>query len=143
MLSGISAVYGLITGLGGALSPPDVDSGYVDSLLSKLSEFDFPEELKESIQAYYVNLSIQFGNLSAANFLFYGIQLVGVILMFQLNRIGFILYVGAQLGLAFAPLIFGGSNDFAVLVLIMALLWSGAWIAAYATQLKYFRNWRR
>lgn len=101
------------------------------------------EGLKEDMEAYYINLMINFGNVGTANFLFYGIQLIGVFLMFRLNRIGFVLYVGAQFGLAFSALIFGGLNDFGWMVFALATVWSAAWIIAYATQLKYFPSWKK
>lgn len=142
ILSGLAAVYGAVTGLSGALSPPDVDSGFVDDLLARLETLELPMEgLKEDMEAYYVNLMINFGNVGTANFLFYGIQFIGVILMFRLNRIGFVLYGGAQFGLAFSALLFGGFNDFGWMVFALAIAWSVVWIIAYATQLKYFPTW--
>lgn len=143
ILSGLAAVYGAFSGLSGALAPPDVDDGFVEDLLGRLDDFEMPwGNLKEDMEAYYVNMMINFGNVGTANFLFYGIQLVGVYMMFRLNRIGFVLYVVAQLGLAFSSLIFGGFNDFGWLVFVLALGWSAVWIGAYATQLKYFPTWR-
>ena len=142
ILSGIAAVYGAVNGLGGALFPPEVDSGYVDNLLERLSRLDLPPGFEKQIEAYYVNLTINFGNLGAANFLFYAVQFIGVVLMFQRNRIGFVLYVCAQLGLAGSTLLFGGVNSFGLLVFVLAVLWSAVWIFAYARLLKYFPAWK-
>ncbi len=138
-LSGINALYRLVSGMISAISPPDIDQAYIDSLFDRLNQFAIPiEGMPQEMEEYYLNLMLSLGNIGAASFLFYGIEVVGLILMFRLNRIGFLLYTASQLGLAFVPAIFGGFNRFGVTVLIATLVWNAIWIIMYATQLKHF-----
>ncbi len=138
-LSGFSAMYGMLSGASTALSPPEVDAEYLEQLYSQLDQFTVPiEGFKEMVHDYYRNLSLNMGNFGASNFLFSGIQFVGVMLMYRLNRIGFPLYVLAQLGMAFSSAYFGIFNTFGQIVTAFNLIWSLIWIGMYATQLKYF-----
>ncbi len=139
VLSAAHAIYGVVTGLATAFSPPSVDDQSLNTLLEQLNKFEMPfPELKEQVEKFYVNLMLDMGNYATASFLFYAIQLIGVIMLFQLNRIGFTLYFLAQIGLAANPVIFGGWNLFGQIMLGAALIWNGIWIIMYATQLKYF-----
>lgn len=131
----------MFTGLSSAISPPDVDSVFIQDLFGRLHQMEVPfEGLKDEIEAYYLNLMLNLGNVGTANFLFYGVQLIGVYLMFRLNRIGFVLYTVAQLGLAVTPALFGGFNTFGLISLGVVLFWNLIWVGLYATQLKYFRK---
>jgi hypothetical protein len=138
-LSGLNAIYGIISGLFGAIAPPEVDQAFIDQLFEQVHQFEIPlEGLKGEMETYYLNLMLSLGNAGAANFLFFGIQLIGVFLMFRLNRVGFALYAAAQIGLAFVPAVFGGFSRFGTAVLIVTLIWNAIWVVMYATQLKHF-----
>lgn len=139
VLSASHAVYGIITGLTNAISPPEIDDEAFNLLIEQINRFEMPiPALKSEVEHFYVNLMLDMGNYGTANFLFYSIQLIGVILMYQLNRVGFPLYVLAQIGLAASPVIFGGWGSFGQIMLVAALVWNGIWVVMYATQLKYF-----
>ncbi|MCA1761708.1 MAG: hypothetical protein ABR574_12645 [Cryomorphaceae bacterium] len=141
MLSGLFASYGILSGLVSALSPPEVDSMFIDELLEQINRYELPiKDYSEDVESYYINLMVNFGNYGTAAFLFYSIQLIGVVLMYQLNRVGFALYVLAQIGLAAIPVLFGGLNEFSKLIFWATLSWNAVWIVMYATQLKYFRK---
>lgn len=131
----------MISGVMTAMNPPDVDSTYVNSLFEQLGKYKLPiESLQPQVESYYLNLMLELGNYGAANFLFFGIQLVGVNMMYRLNRTGFWLYVGAQIGLAAVPIVFAQWNAFAEIVLGMTIFWNLIWVVMYATQLKYFKK---
>lgn len=140
-LSTVNAIYGMVSGLINALSPADVDEAFLTGLFEQLETLDLPlEGVRDDVEQYYLNLMLNIGNLGAANFLFFGISLVGVRLMYNLNRVGFTLYVLAQLGLAFSPTVFGGFNAVGQISLATLLFWNGIWILMYASQLKYFKR---
>jgi hypothetical protein len=135
----VNAIYGITTGLASAISPVDVDAQFLDNLFARLGDLPMQVDgLKDEIESYYLNLMLNIGNLGAANFLFYGIDLIAVMLMWRLNRVGFALYVLAQLGLAFSPAVFGGFNRFGLISLGVALVWNFVWVGMYASQLKRF-----
>jgi len=138
-LSGLNAIYGIISGIFGAISPVEVDDAFISERFNEIDQFLIPlEGYKEEMHTYFLNLWLSFGNTAAASFLFYGIELIGVVLMFRLNRVGFPLYAASQIGLAFVPAVFGGFSRFGIAVLIFTLIWNGIWMALYATQLKHF-----
>ena len=138
-LSLLNASYGIISGVLGAIAPPDIDQAYIDGFMEQLDKFELPMEgLREDVQTYYLNLMLEMGNVAAANFLFFGIEMIGVILMFRLSRIGFVLYVASQIGLAFIPAVFGGFSDFGISVLVFTLIWNAIWVLMYWTQVRKF-----
>ncbi|MCZ4407530.1 hypothetical protein O3Q51_01820 [Cryomorphaceae bacterium 1068] len=138
-LSLLNASYGIISGVLGAIAPPDVDQAFIDGFMERLDQFELPMEgLRDDVKTYYLNLMLTMGNVAAANFLFFGIEMIGVILMFRLNRIGFVLYIASQIGLAFIPAVFGGFSQFGIAVLVFTLLWNLVWIIMYQTQVKKF-----
>jgi hypothetical protein len=138
-LSFVNAIYGITTGLASAISPVDVDEAFLENLFERIGALPLQMEgLQGEIETYYLNLMLNIGNMGAANFLFYGISFIAVLLMWRLNRIGFVLYILAQLGLAFSPAVFGGFNRFGQISLGVALFWNLLWVVMYATQLKRF-----
>jgi len=123
----------------GAIAPPDVDQEFIDGFMKQLDQFELPVEgLRDEVETYYLNLMLNMGNIAAANFLFFGIEMIGVILMFRLNRIGFLLYSASQIGLAFVPPVFAGFGQFGTSVLVATLIWNLIWVVLYAFQVKKF-----
>jgi len=123
------------------LSPPDVDNYFIENLSDLINEKKLPmPELQGDVEEYYLNLMLDLGNYGASNFLFFSIQLISVILMYRLNRIGFTLYTAAQVGLAATPVIFGGFNTFGKIILVMTLVFNAIWVIMYATQIKHFKK---
>ena len=140
-LSGVNASYGVVSGIITAISPPDVDNSFIENLFTQLEQYKLPiPELQDEVKEYYLNLMLDLGNYGAANFLFFAIQLIGVIMMYRLNRIGFTLYTAAQIGLAASPVIFGSFNTFGKITLGMTLAFNAIWVIMYATQIKHFRK---
>jgi len=138
-LSGVNAVYGIITGLSTAISPPDVDETFINDLFGQLEKFELPiADLQDEVKEYYLNLMLDLGNFGAANFLFFAVQLIGVIMIYRLNRIGFVLYTVAQIGLAATPVIFATFNTFGKITFAMTLVFNAIWVIMYATQVKRF-----
>ncbi len=139
MLSLLNGIYGMLTGLASAISPVDVDNTFLENLYSQLDALPLSyEEFRGELEDYYLNIMLNIGNLGAANFLFYGIGVVGVMLMYRLNRIGFTLYLVAQLGIAIAPAVFGGFSRFGLISLGVGLTWNAVWVGMYASQRKFF-----
>ena len=123
------------------MSPPDVDNYFIENLSDLINEKKLPmPELQGDVEEYYLNLMLDLGNYGASNFLFFSIQLISVILMYRLNRIGFTLYTAAQVGLAATPVIFGGFNTFGKIILVMTLVFNAIWVIMYATQIKHFKK---
>ena len=140
-LSGFNAAYGVLSGIITAVSPPDVDNTFIEGLFTQLEKYKLPiPELQDEVKEYYLNLMLNLGNYGAANFLFFAVQLIGVVMMYRLNRIGFTLYTGAQIGLAASPIIFGSFNTFGKITLGMTLVFNAIWVIMYATQIKHFRR---
>jgi len=123
----------------GALAPPEVDEQVIADFMRRLDSLQLPmEPFRDQVETYYLNIMWSSGNISAVNFLFYGIQIIGIILMYRLNRIGLLLYSIAQIGAAFVPAIFGGLSDFGLVTLTFTLFWSLLWIVMYWIQVRKF-----
>ena len=99
--------------------------------LSKITEAlestgkELPEEFGAMMQ--------HAGSIGVSNVALSIISLVGVILMFKLNKTGFYLYVFAQLLILFVYPIIIGMNQFSFFSLILPAIWIGI----YASNLKY------
>lgn len=140
-LSFLFSVYGLVSSLSAALSPPEVNDEFLQSLNEQINKYPLPiEGLTDQVETYYRNLMLKFGNYGAANFMFYGIELIGVFLMYRLNRIGFTLYMLSQLGLTLTPVLFGSLNTFGMITLGLTFFWNLIWVVLYAFQLKHFKK---
>ena len=140
-LSLLNASYGIISGVLGAIAPPEVDQAFIDGFMENFERFDLPMEgFRDQVETYYLNVMLSMGNIAAANFLFFGIEMIGVVLMYRLSRIGFVLYIASQIGLAFIPAVFGGFSDFGISVLVFTLIWNAIWVVMYWTQVRKFRN---
>ena len=138
-LSFLYSVYGIITSLSSALSPPEVSEEFLQTLYDQINKYPLPiEGIGDQVESYYRNLMLNFGNYGAANFMFYGIELVGVFLMYRLNRIGFTLYMLSQIGLAATPVLFGSFNTFGLITLGITAVWNAIWVVLYAFQRKHF-----
>jgi len=132
MLSLVNASYGIVSGVLGAISPPDVDQVFIDGFLERLNEIELPiESIRDEVEVYYTNTMLSAGNISAANFLFFSIEMIGIIMMYRFNRMGFSFYALSQIGLAFVPAVFGGFNQFGVAVLVATLIWNALWMLMY------------
>lgn len=141
VLSGVNAGYGTLSGVITALSPPDVDDNFIESLFQQLEKYKLPlPYLQDEVKEYYLNVMLNMGNLGAANFLFFAVQFIGVLMMFRLNKTGFVLYVLAQLGLAATPVVFGSFNRFGKISFGMTLVWSLIWIVLYAVQIRKIKS---
>ncbi|MEM9051629.1 MAG: hypothetical protein AAGC47_06215 [Bacteroidota bacterium] len=138
-LSLVRASYGIVGGIMGAIAPPDVDEQFIADFMARFDSLELPmEQFRDQVETYSLNTMLSIGNISAANFLFFGVQIIGVILMYRLNRIGFVLYIAAQIGLAFVPAVFGGFSVFGTATLGVTLFWNFIWVIIYWTQVRKF-----
>jgi hypothetical protein len=139
MLSLVNASYGIVSGVMGAIAPPEVDKAFIDGFLGRLNEIELPiETIRGEVEVYYTNIMLSTANISAANFLFFGLGLIGIVMMYRWNRTGFYLYLSAQIGLAFVPAFFGGFNKFGTSVLVVTLIWNALWVLVYWLQVRKF-----
>lgn len=138
ILTMLNGVYGMFSGLINAVSPPDVDDRMIESVFSRLESLSLPlEDIRGEMETFILNTMLNIGNIAAANFLFYSISVIAALLMINRNKVGFGLYVAAQIGLAFIPSFFGGFNLVGKVNFIVLMVWNGIWIAAYASQRKH------
>ncbi|GEM_PF-2230885 len=138
ILTMLNGAYGMFSGVVNAVSPPDVDERMIESVFSRLESLSLPlDDVRGEAETFMLNTMLNIGNIAAANFLFYGMSLIAALLMINRNKVGFALYVAAQIGLAFIPSFFGGFNVVGKVNFIVLMVWNGIWIAAYASQRKH------
>lgn len=78
-----------------------------------------------------------FLGITLSKFIFYALSLVGAIMMFQMKKIGFYLYIVAQVGFLFIGPVFLGWNLFVSMALLFSGFFSVLFIALYAIHLKH------
>ena len=78
-----------------------------------------------------------FLGITLSKFIFYALSLVGAIMMFQMKKIGFYLYIVAQVGFLFIGPVFLGWNLFVSIALLFSAFFSIIFIALYAIHLKH------
>lgn len=140
-LSMINGAYGMISGLANAISPPEVNDQMIEDIFIRLESLSVPlEEIRPEMETFLVNTMLNMGNIGASSFLFYGMSFIGAWLMLRANRNGFMLYIVAQIGLAFVPSFFGGLNMLGWANFAMLMVWNAIWVAMYASQRKYFSS---
>ena len=64
------------------------------------------------------------------------LALVGAVMMFNLNKLGFYLYAIAQISMLFVGVIHGGMESFSY----FSLIWNALWIGMYASNLKFMKS---
>jgi len=78
-----------------------------------------------------------FLGITLSKFIFYALSLVGAIMMFQMKKIGFYLYIAAQVGFLFIGPVFLGWNMFVSSAIFFSAFFSILFIALYAINLKH------
>jgi len=75
--------------------------------------------------------------ITLSKFIFYALSLVGAIMMFQMKKIGFYLYIIAQVGFLFIGPIFLGWNIFVSSAMFISGFFSVLFIALYGINFKH------
>ncbi|MFT5749246.1 MAG: hypothetical protein ACI93S_000499 [Ancylomarina sp.] len=75
--------------------------------------------------------------ITLSKFIFYALSLAGAIMMFQMRKIGFYLYIVAQIGFLFIGPIFLGWNVFVSSAMFFSGFFSALFIALYGINLKH------
>lgn len=100
---------------------------------------NMPPEASARIESI-MNSSLKFAQhapvINSVNLICSLIALAGVILMWNLKKTGFILYVIPEVIIVFFPLILVGFNFISAMMLVWGIIISGAFIIMYAVNLK-------
>lgn len=64
------------------------------------------------------------------------VALIGVIMMWNLNKTGFYLYSGSKVVIIFIPMILMGANFISTMIVISGIFFAGLFITMYALNLK-------
>jgi hypothetical protein len=75
--------------------------------------------------------------ITLSKFIFYALSLAGAIMMFQMRKIGFYLYIVAQIGFLFIGPIFLGWNVFVSSAMFFSGFFSVLFIALYGINVRY------
>lgn len=145
ILSFIGSSWNMFSGLSNALSHPSADR--VESFMKIMDEVNEGQESNAEIEMmtsqiidYVVNINLNIINYGAVEFMLYAISLIGVYLMFKNKRVGFTVYMVAQILVLGAPIYFGGYNSFSVSLTVFYGFITMIFFALYSTQLKYMEK---
>lgn len=139
ILSFIGSSWSMFSGLGNALSQPSEER--LNSIIEILEQVNDGKEetelfLSDTID-YFSNINRNIVNYGAVEFMLYAISLIGIYLMYKNRRIGFTVYMIAQVLVLGVPIYFGGYNSVSVMVTLFFGFISMIFFALYSTQLKY------
>ena len=101
------------------------------------SQLGVDENLFDQINNY---IQVKSDNLkfeSLLNLIFLLIEGIGVYFMFMLQRRGFFVYLGAQVGFVIIPIIIQGLNMFSMAEMGVGLFISGLFVFLYGLNLKH------
>ena len=91
------------------------------------------DQINNYIQVKSDNLKFE----SLLNLIFLLIEGIGVYFMFMLQRRGFFVYLGAQVGFVIIPIMIQGLNMFSMAEMGVGLFISGLFVLLYGLNLKY------
>ena len=93
------------------------------------------ENIMNGVLGYVEHLSA----INVANLICSILALAGVIMMWNLKKLGFVLYAVPKVFMLFFPLFLVGFNVFSTIVLSSGIVFTGAFIAMYAVNLKVMK----
>ena len=138
-LSMVGGFWSMINGLTNAFSDPSLEGQEVVNQLLENFE-DLEDEnlyLKDDLIEFSDNMQRNRMNYGVFEFMFNAISLIGVFLMWQFRRIGFWVYLTAQVLMLMNPILFGGYSILTVSATLFYAFLSLVFISLYSTQLKY------
>jgi hypothetical protein len=146
VLSFIGSSWSMFSGLSNALSQPSTERvesfvEIMDQVQAKQEESGERNEEVDGLMAqiidYVSTINLNIVNYGAVEFMLYAISLIGVYLMYRNKRIGFAVYMIAQILVLGAPIYFGGYNSFSVSLTLLYAFITMIFMVLYSTQLKY------
>tara|TARA_B100000609_G_C17085980_1_gene366686 strand:+ start:82 stop:600 length:519 start_codon:yes stop_codon:yes gene_type:complete len=141
ILSGIYILLGLIGSIQNSFTNMEAQQEQLDQSLEMISDLysqlGVDENLFDQINNY---IQVKSDNLkfeSLLNLVFLLIEGIGVYFMFLLQRRGFFVYLGAQVGFVIIPVIIQGLNMFSMAEMGVGLFFSGLFVLLYGLNLKH------
>ena len=141
VLSGIYILLGLFGSIQNSFTNMEAQQEQLDQSLEIISDLysqlGVDENLFDQINNY---IQVKSDNLkfeSLLNLIFLLIEGIGVYFMFMLQRRGFFVYLGAQVGFVFIPIIIQGLNMFSMAEMGVGLFISGLFVLLYGLNLKH------
>ena len=141
VLSGIYILLGLFGSIQNSFTNMEAQQEQLDQSLEMISDLysqlGVDENLFDQINNY---IQVKSDNLkfeSLLNLIFLLIEGIGVYFMFLLQRRGFFVYLGAQVGFVIIPIIIQGLNMFSIAEMGVGLFISGLFVLLYGLNLKH------
>ena len=141
MLSFIGGSFNMIGGLQDAFSKPSNETVESFNEIFEKIKIESPESeyMIDQMDNYVAALNAQIVNSGATNFMLNAISLIGVFLMYRMQKTGFFIYVSAQVLLLFLPMLFGGNTAFTQSITLFYAFFTGFFIMLYAGQLRLLK----
>lgn len=139
VLTFIGSGFGVFGNLMAMFAAPFMDlfqPSMLDEAYSQLGNDPGDMFAKEALDMVLVVID-NFLAITLSKFIFCALSLVGAIMMFQMKKIGFYLYIAAQVGFLFIGPVFIGWNLFVSMALLFSGFFSVLFIALYAIHLKH------
>ena len=139
VLTFIGSGFGVFANLIAMFAAPFLElfqTSMLDEAFSHLGNNPGDEFVKQALDMALLVID-NFLGITLSKFIFYALSLVGAIMMFRMKKIGFYLYIVAQIGFLFIGPIFLGWNMFVSSALFFSGFFSILFIALYGINLKH------
>jgi hypothetical protein len=139
VLTFIGSGFGVFANLIAMLAAPFLDffqPSMFDEAFSHLGNNPGNQFIKQALDMALLAMD-NFLAITLSKFIFYALSLVGAIMMFQMKKIGFYLYIAAQVGFLFIGPVFLGFNMFVISAIFFSAFFSILFIALYGINLKH------
>lgn len=139
ILTFIGSGFGVFSNLMAMFAAPFLEffqPSMFDEAFNQLGNNPCDEFAKQALDMAILAID-NFLGITLSKFIFYALSLVGAIMMFQMKKIGFYLYIAAQVGFLFIGPVFLGWNMFVSLSLFFSGFFSILFIALYGINLKH------
>ena len=142
ILSFIGSSWNMFAGLSNALSEPNIERE--EAVLKYIDNIEDDSEgatlVIKDFKNFIANINKNITNYGAVEFMLSAISLIGLFLMYQNRRVGFLVYASAQLLLLGSPIFFGGYNSISLSLTLVYAFFTMVFLALYSSQLKYITN---
>jgi len=139
VLTFIGSGFGVFGNLMAMFAAPFLEffqASMLDEAYNQLGNNPGDQFVKQALDMAVLTID-NFLGITLSKFIFYAISLTGAIMMFQMKKIGFYLYVAAQVGFLFIGPVFLGWNMFVSTAMFFSGFFSILFIALYAINLKH------
>ncbi len=140
VLSAIAIISNVFSTVSAILDSTDVTI-QIETAMEQIEDTDgIPENMLEDFKQYTITSINNFKVINTVNLILYLLEGWAVLMMFNLKKTGYWIYLACQVGFILSIFLFYPSNNFITSILIgYTIIASGLFAILYGTNLKYLK----